>query len=332
MRRKPAGRSNKDRMVWFGQNSPGMILLFLVAVFTVMNPNFLSPFNLYNFLMQNEYRLVMITGLAFIMLGGEVDLSVGYQLSLVGVLIGKLLSTGVPYPLCIALGLLAGCACGMLNEVLIAGLNLSSVIVTLITENLFRGISYLISRGMTYADFPEPLLDISGIRGDVWPASHVIVLLCILFLEGTFTYTVIGKNILSMGYDEQVLRQNDIPAGRYKFITYVIGSLFFALASLLLISRQGLAVSNMGIGLEIDGLFAVCLAGGGSLFLKESETKKRVPISNFYLGVLILAVIENGMQLSGSVQYLQYIITSAVVFFSVLPAISISFRQKRKMR
>ena len=185
---------------------------------------------------------------------------------------------------------------------------------------------------MTYADFPEPLLDISGIRGDVWPASHVIVLLCILFLEGTFTYTVIGKNILSMGYDEQVLRQNDIPAGRYKFITYVIGSLFFALASLLLISRQGLAVSNMGIGLEIDGLFAVCLAGGGSLFLKESETKKRVPISNFYLGVLILAVIENGMQLSGSVQYLQYIITSAVVFFSVLPAISISFRQKRKMR
>lgn len=229
MRRKPAGRSNKDRMVWFGQNSPGMILLFLVAVFTVMNPNFLSPFNLYNFLMQNEYRLVMITGLAFIMLGGEVDLSVGYQLSLVGVLIGKLLSTGVPYPLCIALGLLAGCACGMLNGVLIAGLNLSSVIVTLITENLFRGISYLISSGMTYADFPEPLLDISGIRGDVWPASHVIVLLCILFLEGTFTYTVIGKNILSMGYDEQVLRQNDIPAGRYKFITYVIGSLFLRL-------------------------------------------------------------------------------------------------------
>ena len=70
-------------------NSTQVILLILVAVFTVLNPNFLSPFNLYNFLMQNEYRIVMITGLAIIMLGGEIDLSLGYQISLVGILIGK---------------------------------------------------------------------------------------------------------------------------------------------------------------------------------------------------------------------------------------------------
>ena len=54
-------------------NSTQVILLILVAVFTILNPNFLSPFNLYNFLMQNEYRIVMITGLAIIMLGGEID-------------------------------------------------------------------------------------------------------------------------------------------------------------------------------------------------------------------------------------------------------------------
>ena len=77
-------------------NSTQVILLILVAVFTVLNPNFLSPFNLYNFLMQNEYRIVMITGLAIIMLGGEIDLSLGYQISLVGILIGKLLTADVP--------------------------------------------------------------------------------------------------------------------------------------------------------------------------------------------------------------------------------------------
>lgn len=320
------------RLLGFKINSTQRLLAFLVIVFTAMNPNFLSTFNLYNFLMQNEYRLVMITGLAFIMLGGEIDLSLGYQISLAGVLVGKLLSLDIPVILCIAAGILAGCACGALNGMLIAGLNLSSVIVTLITQKLFQGISYLISRGMTYSGFPDIVMDISGIRGDVWPVSHIIVVLCILFLEGIFSYTVIGKNILAMGYDEQVLRQNDISAERYKFITYVAGSLFFAIASILLISRQGLAVSNMGIGLEIDGLFAVCIAGGGSLFLKNSETKKRVPISNFYLGVLVLAVIENGMQLSGSVQYLQYAITSAVVLCSVLPVISGPFRSKRRLK
>lgn len=301
------------------RSGPLLILFFLVMVFTVLNPNFLSAFNLYNFLMQNEYRLVMITGLAFIMLGGEIDLSVGYQISLIGILMGRMLSMGVAAPLCIAVGILAGLACGSLNGILVAGLHLSSVIVTLITQKLFQGISYLISRGMTYSSFPDMVLSISGIRGEPWPASHMIVVLSILILEGIFSCTVIGKNILSMGYDEQVVRQNDISADRYKFITYAAGSLFFSLSALLLISRQGLAVSNMGNGLEIDGLFAVCIAGGGSLFLKNRETKKRVPIMNFYLSILVLGVIENGMQLSGSIQYLQYIITSAIVLCSVLP-------------
>ncbi len=124
-------------------NSTQIILLILVVVFTILNPSFLSPFNLYNFLMQNEYRIVMITGLAIIMLGGEIDLSLGYQISLVGILIGKLLAADIPVPVCILAGLAAGCCCGLLNGFLIAGLNLSSVIVTLITQKLFQGISYL---------------------------------------------------------------------------------------------------------------------------------------------------------------------------------------------
>lgn len=176
-------------------NSTQVILLILVAVFTILNPNFLSPFNLYNFLMQNEYRIVMITGLAIIMLGGEIDLSLGYQISLVGILIGKLLTADVPVPICILIGLAAGCCCGLLNGFLIAGLNLSSVIVTLITQKLFQGISYLLSKGMTYSDFPEPIMSISGMKGSTMPAGHIIMILSILFLEGMFCFTILGKNI-----------------------------------------------------------------------------------------------------------------------------------------
>ena len=105
--------------------------------------------------------------------------------------------------------------------------------------------------------------------------------------------------------------------GKYKLSAYILGSFFFAVAALLLISRQGLAVSNMGNGLEVDGMFAVCIAGGASLILKNSEVKRRVPVSNFYLGILVIAVIENGMQLSGSIQYYQYV----VVLYSVIPTL-----------
>ena len=115
-----------------------------------------------------------------------------------------------------------------------------------------------------------------------------------------------------MGYDEQVLRQNGIPVGKYKLSAYILGSFFFAVAALLLISRQGLAVSNMGNGLEVDGMFAVCIAGGASLILKNSEVKRRVPVSNFYLGILVIA---------GSIQYYQYVITSVVVLYSVIPTL-----------
>ena len=86
-----------------------------------------------------------------------------------------------------------------------------------------------------------------------------------------------------MGYDEQVLRQNGIPVKYKTGGTYILGN--FACGSALLLDFRGRdwQLSNMGNGLEVDGMFAVCIAGGASLILKNSEVKRRVPISNFIL-------------------------------------------------
>ena len=101
---------------------------------------------------------------------------------------------------------------------------------------------------------------------------------------------------------------------------YVIGSILFFFASLILLSRQGLAVSNMGVGMELDGLFAVCIAGGGGLLIKNSDIKRRVPLSNFFVAILIVGVIENGLQLIGISQYYQYIVLSVLVLYFILIA------------
>lgn len=74
-------------------------------------------------------------------------------------------------------------------------------------------------------------MSISGMKGSTMPAGHIIMILSILFLEGMFCFTILGKNILSMGYDEQVLRQNGIPVGKYKLSAYILGSFFFAVAA-----------------------------------------------------------------------------------------------------
>jgi ribose transport system permease protein len=307
---------------WQLQSNALVILTVLVLVFTSINKSFLSPFNLYNFLMQNEYRMVMITGLAVIILGGEVDFSIGSQISLVAVLIGRLITLGMPVGMALLCGIVGGVSCGALNGFLISTAKLPAFIVTLATQRLFQGISYMVSGGMTYSDFPASIINLSGMRTDGWPASHTIVILCVLFLWSFFTYTVAGKTILSMGYDEDVVLQSDIHVSRYTFVIYIIGSLFYVLSAILMISRQGLAVSNMGEGMEIDGLFAACIAGAGAIILKNNQAKHRVHVLDFYLGMLVIGVIENGMQLSGSIQYMQDVLKSVIVILSLLLSIN----------
>ena len=301
-------------------NATRSMLAILILAFTAVNPNFLSAFNLYNFWMQNEYRIVMIIGLSFIVLGGEIDLSLGYQISLVGVLMGKMFSLGVPTYICLASGLLTGILCGLLNGSLVAVVGIPSFIVTLITQKLFQGLSYLISGGMMYSDIPDSILGISSLNNGMFTSSHIVVIISLLIFGGIFSSTVAGKNILAMGYDERVLAQNGIGVKRYKCMIYVIGSILFFLASLILLSRQGLAVSNMGVGMELDGLFAVCIAGGGGLLIKNSDIKRRVPLSNFFVAILIVGVIENGLQLIGISQYYQYIVLSVLVLYFILIA------------
>lgn len=318
-----------SRLKKIKNNSTVIILISVTLLFTIIAPEFLSLFNLRNMVHQNEYAMIVITGFAFIILGGGVDMSLGYQISLVSVVAGKMIVSGFSPILAIAIGIAVGMLCGLLNGAAIAFLNISPIIITLITQEFFHGVSYLLSKGVTYSGYPQALLDLTEYNGWFPSVCDFMVILCFLVLMLVFTYTIFGKNVLSMGYDERVLSENNISVKKYKIAIYVIGSFFYAVAAVILMSRQGLSTSNMGVGYEIEAIFGACIAGAGGILINRSEQKFRIPLINFYLGIMVLSVIENGIQLSGASQYIERVITSVVVLISLLITTLIpSFKRK----
>lgn len=308
-------------------NTAFMLLVAVVAVFSITSPFFLTGFNLNNIIVQNAHSLAMMTGLIFVMQGGGFDLSVGYQISLVSVVIGALLSEGIPVAWAVCAGLLVGILCGAINGGIVAVFRISPVIVTLITQELFRGISYLLSRGVTYADIPLSLRQVIngtvlGLTGGQWTA-----VICVLVAILAFRYTVIGKVTLAMGYDERILDYNGVDTKTTKMLSYMICGFFCAVASILIVSRQGVASSAIGPGMEVEGIMAACIAGVSSNMIVKN--RKRVPTINFYIGILVMAIIENGILLTGNNQYVEYCITSLVVLLSVTPGLTVLMKREK---
>lgn len=294
-------------------SSSSVLVIFaaLVGIFSLLSPNFLTVFNLKNILLQNTHMIVIVLGLAFIMIGGGIDLSVGYQISLITVIVGRLFSMGIPYPIVMLAGLLTGALCGSCNGVLVAFCKIVPFAATLATQVIFRGLSYWISSGRTYSRIPEEFQMLVGqaflgVQADVW-----IALICLILAGLVFRYTFYGKYIRAIGQNEEVTARTGVNVKKTKLFCYTIGGIFYALAAMLLVSKQSIASSANGVGMEITGIAAAYIGG-------VPGQAEEVRVLSLVVGVLIMAVIDNGLQMSGGNQYLQYVITGIILILSMI--------------
>ena len=131
------------------------VLLALMVLFSFASPYFLTVRNITNIIVQNTYFIIVAIGLSFVMIGGGIDLSVGYQMSLVGVVTAMLMVVyRVPVWLAISVGLLLGTVLGLMNGIIVTSIRIFPLIATLATSVIFQGISYLISQAQTYRSYP----------------------------------------------------------------------------------------------------------------------------------------------------------------------------------
>lgn len=287
------------------------ILIILMALFSFSSPYFLTIRNITNILTQNTYFIILAIGLSFVMIGGGIDLSVGWQMSLVGVITAMCMTQyNLPVWLCILIGIALGTFLGFFNGMIVANIRVFPLIVTIATSTVFQGLSYIISRAQTYRQYPEEFLFIT--KGKLLGVPFDILLTVFIVLLASFIYarTSYGWNVLAMGGNEEASRLAGIKTKAIKVSVYSLCGFFTAIATMVMIAKSNTTNSSFGPGSEFTALTAA-IVGGVSFMGGEGN------MLGLVTGVFILAVLGNGMQLAGWGTYAQYIVKGIILLGAV---------------
>lgn len=289
-----------------------MAFVLFMIVFSLMSDRFLTTDNIMSVFRQSSIIGVMALGVAIVVIGGNLDLSVGSMLSFATVLVVDLHDKIGP-ELAIPIMVLATLCLGAINGFLIGILRLNSLIVTLGMLSAIQGLVLIYSGGQNV-----DIVDQRGTwfaffgRGAVFGVAAPIVifgLLAIIF-HVIMTTMPFGRKVYAVGGNPTASVFSGIPRSRVVFTTYLISALCVAVAAIILGSRVMGSQNNVGQGYELQVLAAVIL-GGTSLLGGAGSILKTV------LGVLMLAFIQNGLILMGQPYYTQWLVTWAVIIIAV---------------
>ena len=245
------------------------------------------------------------------MIGGGIDLSVGYQMSLVGVVTAMCMTLyHFPVWVSVGLGLLLGTFLGLVNGLIVTNIRIFPLIVTIATSTVFQGVSYLISKAQTYRNYPESFLWLT--KGKVLgiPIDVFLTILVVLFASFVYYKTNFGWNVLALGGNGEAARLAGIKTKRMKVAVYAICGFFVGIATMIMISKSNTTSSAFGPGIEFTVLTAA-IVGGISFMGGEGN------MLGLVTGVFILAVLGNGMQLAGWGTYAQYIVKGLILLGAV---------------
>lgn len=253
-------------------------------------------------------------GMTFVILTAGIDLSVGAILGFSGIILGTMITNGVPDYIAILAILILGALLGMINGLLISKVNLQAFIVTLATMTMFRGLTLIVSDGIPIMDVTKnaPFLDyLSQGTFLTLPIPMIILLVSFAILYILLQNTAFGRSVYAIGGNEKVARLSSIPTVRVKTYVYIISGIMSALAGVILTSRLSSAQPTAGMTFELDAIAAVVI-GGTSLLGGRGR------ITGTLIGVLIIGVLNNGLNIIGVSAFYQQFIKGLVIIIAVI--------------
>lgn len=294
------------------KNNTLLIFLILLIVSSFVSDSFLTGNNLSNLLRQVAPIGLVSIGMFLVILTGGIDLSVGSIVATIGVVFA-LLSYEVYFPVALAIALVTGLGIGALSGYLVAYRKIAPFIATLAMMTIVRGAGFLFSKGapISVGEHSSAILALGtgSFVGIPYSAWILLFVFAIVFIG--VRYHVFGRKIFAVGSNEEAVRLSGISVERVKFSVYVIAAFLTALAALLMVGRTGVGTANIGVGLELDAIAAVVI-GGASL------AGGRGSVLNTLLGVFILGMIGNIMNLMDVTAYLQQLIKGVIIILAVL--------------
>lgn len=285
-------------------------LLLLCCIFTVLSRRFFSVDNFVNIMEQVSVTGVTAFGMTWVIMLGEIDLSVGSIIAVSGMVAAQCFALGFGFVPALLLALISGGVMGALNGILVAKLYLPSFIVTLATMGAFRGLVSLPTGGLPAAIDNDTWLNIGS--DDLFGLPILVCVLLVLFVVNAVVQgrTVFGRRAYLAGGNAEAALYSGIRVDVMRIAVFVLSGVMAAVSGVLLSAQLSSAQTNAGLGYELDAIAATVLGGtslsggAGSMF-------------GTLLGTLVIGVINNGMNLLSVPYFYQLIVKGFVIVVAV---------------
>lgn len=293
------------------------VTVVLAAYFASVNEFFLTTLNITNLLVQGSILAMVAFGVTFVILAGELDLSVGSGVALVSVL-SAFAMRDVSIPAGIAVGIATGLAIGLVNGLVVTKLKVPSFIATFGMLVIAQGIALAATDGGVVASLPDTVGTFAnegflGVRWIIW--LTIVVFFALLFLE---RQTAFGLRVKAVGGNRPAAELTGIGVDRIRLLVFLVSGFAIGVGGLALMARLQSGQPNAGNLLELDAIAAIVI-GGTSIFGGRGTVVRTL------WGVLLIAVLRNGLDVQGVNDDLRRVIIGLVL----IAAASVEFVRRR---
>ena len=318
-------KNTKSVGALLGEYGAFIALALLVIGLSLVSPEFRAPSNFMNLLRQATFNGLIAFGMTCVILSDGIDLSVGSTYALSAIVCAELIMHGMPAIVAILVALIVGTLLGVVSGILVTKGRLQPFIATLITMTAYRGLAMILTDGKPISRLAESLTSGSFLfkalgKGNLvsifnenikLPIPALILILAFLAFYFFLHKTTYGRRIYATGSNAKCANLVGVNTSKIKISVYAISGFMSALAGLIMISRLNSAQPDMGSGFELDAIAAVALGG-------TSMSGGRGKITGTVAGVLIIAALNNGLNIMGVTSYYQDVIKAIVILGAVL--------------
>ncbi len=301
-----------DHATFMRKYGIALILVLLCVAMHFISPAFGTSRNLISVLLQVSINGILALGMTFVITVGGIDLSIGSIIALTSVVSGYFITTYDSVALAVGMSLFVSVFVGFFNGFFIAHFNMFPFVVTLASQMIIRGFAYVVADGQSFTLTSTGFRQIgAGKFLDVVPYP-IIVCLCI----GAVSYVLLhrmkfGRYIYAVGGNIKAANAAGVNVRRVRVLAFIIMSVFTCIAGIVLSSRVNAGQPNLGIAYETDAI-AACVIGGTSLNGGIGT------IPGTVIGILIIGVINNGMNLLSISSYYQNVVKGSIIIGAVL--------------
>lgn len=300
-----------------------ILLIVLVVIMSFVSSNFLTVNNIMNILRNQALKGVIAFGMTMVIISGQIDLSIGSQVALAGVIVARFCRD---LPTATGCSVTAACLLGILISIVVAVLmgglhsflehkfHMPAFIITLATLNVMYGLSGMICEGFPIANaFPNWFLQIGIGKVRVVPVPAIILLAVFLIAHFVMRYTTTGRSIYAIGGNPESARLSGINVFKTKFIVFASVQVMCVLAAFMHSAQVASGSYSFGKGWEVDVISSVVI-GGTSMAGGIGKPWGTL------MGILFMGVVVNAMTILDVDIYAQYVVRGAIMIFAVLMA------------